>query len=425
MIQDILPHYEVTGDGPGKTGQWGARATDLGYMTQTNHGWVMALFGDTFVDKVRGTDWRSPTAFRTHNSDIQNGIRFDNAVGGTHAKQIIDYHHGGKPEAGELPDGFTNIPNDMVHLPNGLYLMSTFAIKSWDPITPGKSWATFHSRFWQSTETNAEVWTRTWDNEGRHQNFDFPNSGIWSHFQNVSFLKYANEPWLYIYGTNEGRWLGGGIHLMRVPFDKWNVRSAYETWGMDQNKHWAWRPVSTGITTPILLPTPVKIGPIVINAGRIGEINAQFIDGQVVLTFWDETIGAVSRVSPRPEGLWSDPKFHARPDAGYSPCVHPYSHIGNAEMLISQWKPDDSYYGTKQYHADLTPVNPKMQKSAALRATDERLSVEEGDYQGDLSRNLSLLDADDIAALLSENSDYLTQEEALLLVNGKFGEQNQ
>ena len=59
---------------------------------------------------------------------------------------MINYQHRGTVHAGELPDGFTNIPNDLIHLPDGRYMMTTFAIRSWDPISPGGSWATFHSR---------------------------------------------------------------------------------------------------------------------------------------------------------------------------------------------------------------------------------------------------------------------------------------
>lgn len=410
-MADILPHYEVTGDGPGKTGQFGARATDLGFMTKTNHGWCFALFGDTFVDHVSGTQWRSPTAFRTHNPDIANGIKWDNAIGGSYARQIIDYQHNGTKEAGELPDGFTNIPNDMIHFDNGMYLMSTFAIKSWLNNSPGKSWQTFHSRLWVSTETNGEVWGRSWDAEGRHENFDYPNVGVWSHFQNVSFLKYNNEPWLYVYGTNEGRWLGGGIHLMRVPWDQWNIRSAYRFWGI-HNGDWGWWPDTANASTPILLPTAG------IDAGRIGEINAQMIDGNVVLTYWDSNLGAVSVASHRPEGWWSDPKIHATPlttPAGYAPCLHPYSTMGRAEMLISQWYEQPllgTYYGTKQYHVDLNTAIPNVASNMrSLRAATDQFEPGKNEFIGSMSMNLNALSVPDRAAVLADASDVFTKEE--------------
>lgn len=151
--------------GPNETGRWGASATDLGFPAITNHGYTITIFGDTFVDHVGGSGWRSPVGFRQSNPDIENGIRWDNAIGGAYAKEMINYQHRGTVHAGELPDGFTNIPNDLIHLPDGRYMMTTFAIRSWDPISPGGSWATFHSRMWTSTEAHAENWERTWDLE--------------------------------------------------------------------------------------------------------------------------------------------------------------------------------------------------------------------------------------------------------------------
>ncbi|MDO4910984.1 MAG: DUF4185 domain-containing protein [Corynebacterium sp.] len=325
-----------------RTDQWGIGATDLGYVAPcwfhdnldacrvrdvSKSNYTITVFGDTFADHVGGADHRSPVGLRQSNRDLNVKIKWDNAIGGAHAKQMIEYEHGGTPEAGLLPDGFTNIPCDLIQLPNGEFLMSTFAIKSWNPESLGGSWTTYHSRLWISRQEHGEDWDRT--------NFDFPNDGSeWSHFQNNSMLilpAEGDQQYLYIYGTNEGRWKGGGIHLMRVPVDKIFDRSAYRFWGDRGNGYWDWGATST----PILRP-----------AGKngIGEINAQIIDGKVVLAWCEFGEGATASVkfavAPRPEGLWevynTDLNNIVLPNL-YAPTIHPYSHLDDLHFYVSQW----------------------------------------------------------------------------------------
>lgn len=389
--------------GPDGTGQWGAPATDLGYPALTRHGYTISIFGDTFVDRVGGTGWRSPTGFRQSNPDIENGIRWDNAIGGAYAKEMIPYQHCGTVHTGCLPDGFTNIPNDLIHLPDGRYIMTTFAIRSWDPITPGNSWATFHSRMWTSTETHAENWVRSWDIEANYDNMDFPNSGEWSHFQNNTMIMFPGEPWVYIYGTNEGRWQGGGIHLMRVDWrSMWN-RSTYRFWGRDAAGIWSWRP--GGPTTPILLPT--------LPYNAIGEISAQVIDGRVVLSYCDGVLGAITRTSPRPEGLWTIPTVHVtqlQQAALYAPAIHPYSHLGRAQMHLSQW-PTNSEYGVVQWEVNPVAVVglSELRSRTSTRAAVEDMPAEEvppnQEYVGRLCPDLSRLTPEDRVSVLSESAD--------------------
>ncbi|MBB1033172.1 DUF4185 domain-containing protein [Dietzia sp. CQ4] len=392
--------------GPNETGRWGAAATDLGYPAVTNHGYTITIFGDTFVDRVGGADWRSPVGFRQSNPDIENGIRWDNAIGGAHAKQMINYQHRGTVSAGQLPDGFTNIPNDLIHLPDGRYIMTTFAIRSWDPITAGGSWATFHSRLWTSTDAHAENWGRTRDLEANRENFDFPNTGEWSHFQNNTMLMFPGEPWVYIYGTNEGRWNGGGIHLMRVDWrSMWN-RSTYEFWGRDGGGVWAWR--RGGFTTPILTPT--------LPNNAIGELSAQVINGRVVLSYCDGVLGAITRTSPRPEGVWTLPAIQvtaAQQPALYAPAIHPYSSLGRAQMLLSAWPQVNGqtlYYGTRQWEVSLTGGGSgSLSSSSAARASTEQLSPESSlvteEYTGDLAPDLSALDVSEQVAVLDDATE--------------------
>lgn len=340
-----------------ETARFGFRATDLGYVSRTNHGYTIALFGDTFDDTPDlvsvPQNWRSPVGLRQSNTDIENGIRWDNAIGGDIARQMIPYRHAGTPRAGRLPDGFTNIPNDVIHLPDGRFLMTTAAVRSWDPAITDGSWSTFHSRMWTSTDTHAETWERTWDIEGGHVDMDFPNSGEWRHFQNNSMLMLPDEPWVYIHGTDEGRRPDGGVHLMRVHWQSmWN-RSTYEFWGRDHGGAWAWR--RGGHSTPILMPTLPR--------GAIGELSTQFVDGRLVLSYCDGALGAVTRIAVRPEGEWTVPRIQMTPVGApslYAPCIHPFSTMGRAQMLLSQWtkhpKKENrtTFYGVRQWEVDLS-----------------------------------------------------------------------
>ncbi|WP_161987425.1 DUF4185 domain-containing protein [Prescottella subtropica] len=386
-----------------ETARFGFRATDLGFIGQTNHGYTITIFGDTFndtPDEGHGDqDWRSPVGLRQHNADIENGIVWDNCIGGARAKQMIPYVHFGGD------DGVTQIPNDIIHLPDGRYMMTCFGVRNWEPTSPGGSWTTWNSRMWTSVEPHAENWDRTWDIEGNHVNFDFPNGWEWSHFQNNTMIMFPGEPWVYIYGTNEGRWAGGGIHLMRVHWTTMWARSTYEFWGADAAGVWAWR--QGGHTTPILMPT--------LPGNAIGELAAQVIDGRVVLSYCDGAIGAVTRTSPRPEGLWTLPKpqvTHLTAPALYAPSIHPYSHLGRAQMLLSQWTRDPlnsavtTFYGVKQWEVDLNSI--ALTSGATLERTggvvDGVVTGREG-YRGHLAPQLQNLSKDDLVAVLADNAD--------------------
>lgn len=287
--------------------------------------------------------------------------------------------------------------------------MTTFAIRSWANVTPGGSWSTFHSRMWTSTETHAELWSRTWDIEANKENFDFPNSGEWSHFQNNTMMMFPGEPWVYVYGTNEGRWSGGGIHLMRVDWREMWKRSAYEFWGQDGANVWAWR--RNGTSTPVIVPT--------IPGGRIGEISTQVIDGRVVISYCDDVLGPTTRTSPRPEGIWTNALHHfasgAVDVAPYAPVIHPYSHLGRAQMLMSSWvqipvAEITINYGVKQWEVTLNGSDfGSLSGSQAARASIDNVGnagelIDSG-YKGDLAPDLSKLPLEEQIAVVAASSD--------------------
>ncbi|KAA2267119.1 DUF4185 domain-containing protein [Solihabitans fulvus] len=411
---------DLTGN---ETARFGFTGTDLGFTAKTNHGYCISIFGDTFDQPVPAptdTGWRSPVGLRQSNGDIQNGIRWDNCIGGDRAKKMIPYDPVDDETARNVPgQPRTEIPNDLVHLPDGRYIMTTFGVRDWaDPThggipSAGGSWRTWYSRMWTSTETHAENWERTWNLDTNQQNMDFWNAGEWSHFQNNSMIMWPNEPFVYIYGTNEGRWRGGGIHLMRVPWDQMWRPSAYQFWG--DNGGWDWR--QNGPSTPILSPTD--------GSDAIGEISAQVIDGQAVLSYLNGRYGAVTVSAPYPTGMWTAPKIqvtYLQAANLYAPVVHPYSTTGNTQLLVSQWitqGPGSPFYGVRQWSGSLNSLR------FAEAATAERLVVTSQEpahpgHQGPLAPQLQRLPLQDRIAILSANAhDRVSRDDIAAVATGQ------
>lgn len=348
----------TTGDA---TAPFGFRGTDLGYFALTNHGYVMSAFGDTFDNPMPGgPGWRSPVILRQSNRDLDQGLKWDNAVGGARAKQVVDYTHQPKDVAYTKPYApFTVIPNDIVHLPDGTYLMSTFVVRSWERSGP-YSWQTWGNKFYTSTDKHGENWAPATfaDLSGGKApmqfNHDTPG---WRCFQNATFILHP-DGYLYMFGTESGRKDGGGIYLARVKWQEWNKLFKWQFWGWNGNQ-WQW---GTELPSPILMPT--------VPNSAIGEINAQLIEGVVVLSYADYGVGAVTRTATHPASVWTDAQVHATqadtPNL-YAPSVHPYSTLAKPYAHISQWH--KTFYGCKFYELeplrDPRPVEPKTETGTA------------------------------------------------------------
>lgn len=393
--------------GTGKTDQFGFRGTDLGFTAQTNQGFCVSIFGDAF-DTPGPSDqgWRAPVGLRQSNTDIGNGLVWDSCIGGTRAKEMIPYIHYDAATARSVPGHtFTEIPNDLIQLPDDRYLMTTFGVRDWgDPPhgikSAGGSWRTWYSRLWQSTDLLAENWERTRNLDTDTENMDYWNHGPWAHFQNNTMIMWPGESYVYVYGTNEGRWIGGGIHLMRVPWDKVCNPSEYRFWGVVDNR-WDWRP--TGPTTPILLPTNAD--------DPIGEISARVIEDTMVLSYVDGELGAITRTAPYPTGLWTIPKIQVTRKAApnlYAPAVHPYSTLDDAQILLSQWtrNSDDetTFYGVGQWSGSIAGCYAPSGSAADLLVVTSNTPARVG-HRGPLSPQLHRLPAADRIAILDENSD--------------------
>ncbi|EWC63727.1 putative secreted protein [Actinokineospora spheciospongiae] len=393
---------DLTGN---ETARFGFRGTDLGFTARTNHGYCISIFGDTFDQPVpvNVTGWRSPVGLRQSNTDLQNGIRWDNAIGGSRAKEMILYRHNDPAYARNTPGQVvTEIPNDLIHLPDGRYIMSTFGVRDWaipeqgGIPSAGGSWRTWYSRLWTSTDTNAENWTTTWNLETNRENMDYWNSGDMSLFQNNTMIMWPGENFVYVYGTNEGRWNGGGIHLMRVPWDKmWNY-SQYRFWGVDGSGRWDWR--QYGPITPIInAPSRNE---------AIGELSAQVIEGRVVLSFLNGGRGAVTQTATYPTGLWTAPKTHvtyAQAQNIYAPIVHPYSTLANSHILLSQWVGLE-YYGVRQWTGNMYgTVAARGSVGATLEVTKDEPALP--GHVGPVSPQWQKLPLAEQIAVLGDNTD--------------------
>lgn len=358
----------TTGDA---TAPFGFRGTDLGYFTQTNHGYVLSTFGDTFDGDRPGTGgWRSPVILRTHNSDLDNGVKWDNAVGGSRAKQVVNYIHQSAANARvREAGGVTQIPNDVVHLPDGRYLLSAFVVRDWSSSGPGDSWITWCNRFYVSNDKHAENWEGTrWRDINTGGAVQFNNdSGGWGKFQNCTLTVIGD--YLYMFGTQTGRYKGGGVYLARVKWQDWDKLYSWQFWGWTGSA-WKWGTQS-----------PTSIFKTAIPGGAIGEINVQVLSGTVVLSYVDYSLAGgtlVTRTATAPDSVWTAPQAHATqrdiPNL-YAPSIHPYSSLESVYCHVSQW--NSTIYGSKLWKLDAlrVPEIPDNVEAESGSVDDTAVSV--------------------------------------------------
>lgn len=321
---------DTTGDA---TAKWHVRGTDLGYLTKTNHGYVLGTFGDTFSSPMPGQGWRSPVILRTHNTDLDcAGIKWDNAVGGGQAKEVLAYTHATESEAmNDKNKVRTIIPNDVIHLPDGTYLMHAHRVRSWN--RHGRhSWLTWSSQFFMSTQRDAETWTEAKAPGGGP--VTMPNTGdTWSRFQNGTMVLEGD--WLYLFGTESGRTTDGGVYLARVKWQNWADLSKWSFWSWSGST-WSW-----GQTPPSSILAPMVPG------GAIGEVNARWIEGTLVMAYCDYDAAdrgvVVTRRAEHPAGAWTQAREHLGASEFpnlYAPAIHPYSTLDDLYLHVSQWTAD-------------------------------------------------------------------------------------
>lgn len=383
---------------PRPTDRFKVQGTDLGFLFEGgkqfgSNGrslWVGGIFGDTFNSRQPGgADWRSPVILRTSNKDfVERGIKWDNAVGGdAYAKQAWPYRHIGDRGTvnGSNFDAFTIIPNDVIQLPDNNYLGCGFRVKKWG--TAGEQlmcWTISNAWFW-SNDPHAENWQPC-----RHENnlgrlYEWENSGRNHLFQNTTLLMVPGDDHVYAFGSPEGRKTGptSGVYLRRAHWQHLCNDSAWEFWGWT-GRRWEWG--KNVNPTPILKPVTPN--------GAIGEINAQFIAGKVVLTYTDSLMGSVALTADRPDGLWSDPVqicSRIEQPAQYAPSVHPWStDLTDAFFHVSSWiqvpnplRPGQSTtidYGAYGYRGSLvaepTPQARTVSEDSELRGVNTAAMTE-------------------------------------------------
>jgi hypothetical protein len=113
--------------GPGTSSEkFGVGGTDLGIAVTLADGRTGFVFGDTFTDAgVGGRGWRSPVILRSRDTTLprlERGISFDDAVGGSYARQLFEYAHDEPP----WRDGrvSTMLPADALTVDGRLYLFT-------------------------------------------------------------------------------------------------------------------------------------------------------------------------------------------------------------------------------------------------------------------------------------------------------------
>jgi Domain of unknown function (DUF4185) len=113
--------------GPGSSAEnFGVGGTDLGIAVALADGRTGFIFGDTFDEcRAGGPGWRSPVMLRSGDTSLRSlndGIAFDDAVGGGYARQLWDYEHDGPPWEGS---GYSTVlPADAVTIGGRLYLFA-------------------------------------------------------------------------------------------------------------------------------------------------------------------------------------------------------------------------------------------------------------------------------------------------------------
>ncbi|MCV7194695.1 DUF4185 domain-containing protein [Mycolicibacterium brumae] len=279
------------GSGSGPTDGWWVAGTDLGIMWDSGYTLngkpvVYTLFGDTFQDTGMKGDWRNNVLFRTTDTDLTNGITFDDAIilPGGDVTQGTWWHPlapGQRVGAGQIirvPDDsrftgttYTLIPTAGIAVPdardangepvgtgpNGAVQDSdmtqyatVMSVKKWGD--PGK-WTTNWSAIAVSTDGG-----KTWNVDPTTIRYASGNDANWqqnalvygdpkddqSYVHNAAGEK-TNERYVYVYGTPAGR--QGSAYLARVPEKDITELDKYEyyaggtspeqgTWTTDQSK---------------------------------------------------------------------------------------------------------------------------------------------------------------------------------------------
>ncbi|MDH6194958.1 hypothetical protein M2272_001587 [Mycobacterium frederiksbergense] len=309
----------VTGNG---TAPWVVGGTDLGIMWDNGAGKILSIFGDTFNDKAMTTGWRNNVLFRTGDTNLSNGLQFDEAVvtpGGTGPGTNYPANTWWGPGAGYQnglgagPIGaaqvilanpkfnglfgttYTMIPTSGISVTDPATNQTTqyvtvMSVRTWD--NPG-SWTTNYSAIAYSTD-GGEHWTVD-PNTVRASGFLRANKGFVAGNQNFqqNALVYGDaenpnswtggavgsgERYVYVYGTPSGR--QGSAYVARVPESELRNLDDYEYWAGEDNG--GWRKGDPSAATSVIGGGNSNYLSFLPKTGFLGQINkeiANFING--------------------------------------------------------------------------------------------------------------------------------------------------
>lgn len=301
--------------GPGLTDRFGMAATDLGVLTQTPSGRIMAIFGDTFRDAMVGSaDWRATVGLISDTKNLDEGIVWAEAAGPnrSYANQLWNYPHLPCPGGAS-----TVLPSDVMTIDGTIYLHTsahfpfgnvTFT-EIWKSVDEGRTWQR-HGPRWEDPHLHgglAQLWTWALSDDGL------------VYIMSTGFHVDRDQP----------------VILQRVPADRIDDPRAYQGWGFGPGG-WAWGNE----------PTPVL-------DGKYGELCLRRIDGQWVLVafnageyrldvliFEDITSNLYDALafSPIHGGAWGQERDDLVAQL-YGPSIIPGSRPGSGfHIFLSQWQ---------------------------------------------------------------------------------------
>ncbi|MBB1009769.1 DUF4185 domain-containing protein, partial [Dietzia sp. SLG510A3-3B2-2] len=340
--------------GPGITTVFGMEGTDLGILTRTPSGRLLAVFGDTFAGAGMGAphvgrphpgieqcapttderpgpgnpDWRSPAGLFSDTVDLSEGLEWTDAAGPgprDYAAQLIDYVHGRGCS--------TVLPSDVLTIGDTMYLHVM--------VNDGLGTVT-RTRIHRSTDDG-----RTWEPTGAEFSplLEGGHRQLWT-------WELGGDGFVYVLSTGFQR--DKGVILMRVREEHLadpDLRR-WQTWGFRKGA-WGW-----GNPTTIVLP------------GRIGEMYLRRCEDFWTLTYFDAEhyridcltfphIGAdlldrsvTTHTTLLHGSAWGDESDGSDPGAGparvaqlYCGCPVPGSTPEEWHFVVSQWNTHDSAAG--------------------------------------------------------------------------------
>lgn len=234
--------------GKAESGKWGVDMTDLGVMAQAPNGQLVAIFGDTFREKVGGPDWRSPVSLIGHYG-ADGKVVWDRAGGPdpAYAKQLWAYPHDTSKKDGTIS---TVIPSDVLTVGDTMYLQ-VMVNRGFGNVVWTELW---------SSKDNGQTWQHMGE-KGK-----LAGSAHGGYWQCISWDYDPADGWVYAVGTGFQR--DKGLVLKRVRPGDIGDMSKWWNWGWD-GKKWTWGTPNPSVITP--------------NGEKWGEITLRKLDGGWVI----------------------------------------------------------------------------------------------------------------------------------------------